>query len=36
VPGMSALTTSNRTVSVVSCAPSADCALGGTYDDARV
>jgi len=34
VPGMSALTSSSSTVSVVSCAPSADCAMGGTYDDA--
>ena len=33
VPGMSALTSSSSTVSVVSCAPSADCAMGGTYDD---
>jgi Bacterial Ig-like domain (group 3) len=34
VPGMSALTSSS-TVSAVSCAPSADCAMGGTYDDAH-
>jgi len=33
VPGMSALTSSSSTVSAVSCAPSADCAIGGTYDD---
>jgi hypothetical protein len=31
---MSALTSSSSTVSAVSCAPSADCAIGGTYDDA--
>jgi hypothetical protein len=35
VPGMSALTSSSSTVSAVSCAPSADCAMGGTYDDAH-
>ena len=34
VPGMSALTSTSSTVSAVSCAPSADCAIGGTYDDA--
>jgi hypothetical protein len=34
VPGLSALTTTSSTVSAVSCAPSADCAIGGTYDDA--
>lgn len=33
VPGMSALTSTSSTVSAVSCAPSADCAIGGTYDD---
>src|SRR5262249_56716752 len=33
VPGMSALTTTSSTVSAVSCNPSADCAIGGTYDD---
>ena len=33
VPGLSALTSSSSTVSAVSCAPSADCAIGGTYDD---
>ena len=33
VPGLSALTTTSSTVSAVSCAPSADCAIGGTYDD---
>ena len=35
VPGLSALTTTSSTVSAVSCAPSADCAIGGTYDDAH-
>jgi hypothetical protein len=35
VPGMPALTTTSSTVSAVSCAPSADCAMGGTYDDAH-
>jgi Bacterial Ig-like domain (group 3) len=34
VPGMAALTSSSSTVSAVYCAPSADCAIGGTYDDA--
>ena len=34
VPGLSALTTTSSTVSAVSCATSADCAIGGTYDDA--
>ena len=34
VPGLSALTSTSSTVSAVSCAPSADCAIGGTYDDA--
>jgi Bacterial Ig-like domain (group 3) len=33
VPGLSALTTTSTPVSAVSCAPSADCAIGGTYDD---
>src|SRR5215469_15184091 len=33
VPGLSALTSTSSTVSAVSCAPSADCAIGGTYDD---
>ena len=33
VPGLSALTKTSSTVSAVSCAPSADCAIGGTYDD---
>lgn len=33
VPGMPALTSTGSTVSAVSCAPSADCAIGGTYDD---
>jgi hypothetical protein len=33
MPGLSALTSTSSTVSVVSCAPSADCAIGGTYDD---
>src|SRR5262252_34745 len=33
VPGMSALTSTSSTVSAVSCAPSADCAIGGTYLD---
>src|SRR5215472_13861384 len=35
VPGLSALTSTSSTVSAVSCAPSADCAIGGTYDDAH-
>jgi hypothetical protein len=34
VPGLSALTGTSSTVSAVSCAPSADCAIAGTYDDA--
>ena len=33
VPGMPALTSTSSKVSAVSCAPSADCAIGGTYDD---
>jgi hypothetical protein len=33
VPGLSALTTTSSTVSAASCAPSADCAIGGNYDD---
>jgi hypothetical protein len=33
VPGLSALTKTSSTVSAVSCAPSADCATGGTYFD---
>jgi hypothetical protein len=33
IPGMSALTSTSSTVSVVSCAPSADCAMSETYDD---
>lgn len=34
VPGLSALTAASSTVSAMSCAPSGDCALGGTYQDA--
>ena len=34
MPGLSALTSTSSTVSAVSCAPSADCAIAGTYDDA--
>jgi hypothetical protein len=35
VPGLSALTKTSSTVSAMSCAPSADCAMGGTYFDAH-
>jgi hypothetical protein len=34
VPGLSALTTASSTVSAMSCAPSGDCAMAGTYQDA--
>jgi hypothetical protein len=34
VPGLSALTTGSSLVSAASCAPSGDCAIGGTFDDA--
>jgi hypothetical protein len=35
VPGLSALTTASSTVSALSCAPTGDCAMGGTYQDAQ-